>query len=148
LLPDIYLGDDPDALARVFPGSDWLWIREAHGAGSMVNLGSRSTVIIPRCATRRILLMRYFAVVTDENAYHVRVWACGRLLDDQRIVLQESRLMRAWLPADCDELHVEVCNLDETRVATGWQLRIGVLQIFEPCISCSRGQVEPHDFCS
>lgn len=130
LLPDLYAAFDPAILEPWFPASDWHYLVEAHGARSLANLKARCRVQVPASSGEAVLLVRYYAVVTDGTPYRVCIWGAGRLLDEQLIVLQESRLARAFVPAGCDELEFEITAFDGTAVEGTWQLRLGVLQIF------------------
>jgi len=130
LLPDIHSSASASALAQWFAPDDWQWEREQHGAVSMVNRGPRVRVQVEANATRTILLMRYYAVVRNNQRYRVRVWGAGALLDDQVVVIEESRLMRAWLPAGCAEIVIELCDLDGAVAAPMPQIRVGVFQLF------------------
>ena len=129
LLPDIYATEHARALDEWFPPADWRWISEEHGGISMVNLGERGRVQFEAAPPRTLLVIRYYAVMRDAP-YRVRVWAGERLLDDQLVVLQESRLVRASVPTGATEITIETCELDETPVELPWHVRVGFLQLF------------------
>lgn len=129
LLPDINTTEDARDLEHCFLPADWHREREGNGSYSLMNLGSRCNVRIPPSDGRRVLLIRYYAVVSN-GPYHVRVWAGGRLLDDQLTVLQESRLVRAWVPPEATGICVETCDLDGNPVTLPWHVRVGVFQLF------------------
>lgn len=130
LLPDLYAAADSAVMAPWFPADDWHYLVEAHGARSLANLKGRCRVQVPASRAEGVLLVRYYAVVSDETPYRVRIWGAGRLLDEQLIVLQETRMARAFVPAGCGELEFEIAAYDGTPVVGTWQLRLGVLQIF------------------
>lgn len=129
LLPDINTTEDARELEPWFVPTDWHREREGNGSYSLMNLGARCNVRIPPSAGRRVLLIRYYAVVSA-GPYHVRVWSGGRLLDDQLTVLQESRLVRAWVPSNAAEILVETCDLDGNPITLPWHVRVGVFQLF------------------
>lgn len=128
-LPEINGSDDAAALAEAFPAPAWHREKEHNGAYSLINLEPRCAVRIPPSGLRRVLLIRYYSVVTT-GPYLIRIWADGRLLDEQLAVLQESRLVRAWVPPNTAEIAVETCDLDGNPVALPWSVRIGVFQLF------------------
>lgn len=131
LLQDLHGSADGEAMAQWFPKSDWSWQIEQHGARSMVNLSAWARIAIPIRATRTLLLVRYYAHVADQAPFRVRIWGSGRLIDDQLIVISESRLVRAIVAAECAELTVETCDLREVRTDRTSQVRIGVFQLFD-----------------
>lgn len=130
LLPDLYAALDRAVLDPWFPAADWHHVVEQHGAVSLANLGARGRVTLPEAGVERILVVRYFAVVENETPYRLRIWGAGRLLDEQTVVLQESRLARARVPPGCAGIEFEIAGLDGAPVAAGWQLRLGVVQLF------------------
>ncbi len=130
MLPDVYAAADRSALNAWFPESDWHWLVEAHGARSLANLAARCRVQVPSTKGRSFLLVRYYAVVTNGTPYRVRIWGAGRLLDEQLIVLQESRLVRTWVPPECTQVEFEITELDGAPATAAWQLRLGVFQMF------------------
>lgn len=129
LLPDIQGTTDARTLAPWFPPEDWQWTREDNGLVTLANLVAHARVEIAPHPAPALLVIRYFAVVTDDVPYRVRVWAGGRVLDDQLVVLQESRLLRGLVPADCAEIIVEIAS-DHGRVDAPWRIRVGVCQLF------------------
>jgi len=86
--------------------------------------------VAPR-AERTLLRVRYFAVVDNSPPYYVRFWAAGQLLDEQLIVLNESRLVRAWLPEAAARISVELETIDGSPMDAPWRVRIGVFQMLE-----------------
>ncbi len=130
LLPDIYSSDGPESLVAWFPAADWEWTREEHGAVSMVTRRGKCHVQIEPRSQHTLLLIRHYAVVHDHIPYRVRIWASGRVLDEQVIVIAESRLIRARLPAGCAEIEVELSGLDGAPVPAPAHIRIGVFQLF------------------
>lgn len=130
LLPDLHTCDDGAALEPWFPQGDWQWVSIDNGERSMANLSAFSRIEMTPRSTRTLLLMRYFAVVTDGMPYWVRIWAGDRLLDEQLIVLEESRLVRAWVPEGCAEILVDIAAAEDAPMAIPWRIRIGVFQLF------------------
>jgi len=131
LLPEIQTTEDGASLEPWFPREHWQWVRDDNGLRSLANLVSHARIEISPCATRTLLVLRYFAVVSDGRPYHVRIWGGGRMLDEQLIVLQESRLVRAWVPEGCGELVVDVASdEDSALVDAPWRMRINVCQLF------------------
>jgi len=130
LLPDLPTCESGDELEAWYPRTDWHWIQEAHGVRSLANLTAHSRVDIPPQAQSTLLLVRYFAVATQGTPYRVRLWGAGRVLADQLIVLQESRLMRTLVPPGCAELIFEIDAGDDVLPDPAWRIRVGVLQQF------------------
>lgn len=131
LLPDIQTSDDGAALEPWFPREHWQFVREDSGLRNVANLVSHARIEISPCATRTLLVLRYFAIVSNGRPYHVRIWGGGRLLDEQLIVLQESRLVRAWVPEGCGELIVDVASDEDNQLVDApWRVRINVCQLF------------------
>jgi hypothetical protein len=130
LLPDLQEAEDGAAIAPWFPPEDWHFVREESGLRTLANLGRNARIEVAPRAGRTLLVVRYFAVVTGGMPYRVRVWGGGRMLDEQQVVLQESRLVRAVVPEDCSEIIVEIATEDDPRVDPPWRLRIGVCQLF------------------
>lgn len=131
LLPDLNSCRDGATLEPWFPGADWQWVHAENGERSMANLSAVCRIDVPPRPARALLLIRYFAVVTEGQPYRVRIWTRGRLLDDQAIVLQESRLVRAWLPEGSSEIFVEIATEDDAPMDLAWRIRIGVCQLFD-----------------
>jgi hypothetical protein len=96
----------------------------------MANLVPHARVDLLPQDVETLLLVRYFAAVTDGRSYRVRVWGSGRVLSDHVIVLQESRLVRTLVPPACAELIFEVDAGDDIGVDLAWRIRVGVLQQF------------------
>ena len=84
--------------------------------------------ISPR-SSPALLLLRYFALMTDGAPYRVRVTAGEERIDESLIVLQESRLVRGLVPAGCSEVIVEVLPGDEDSASTAGRVRVGVCQL-------------------
>ncbi len=129
LLPDVFRPEHRDRLATWFPPEDWLVNDEANGAISLVNLNARSRVQLGLRDSDTVLLFRYYAVVGDGQPFRVRVSAGDRVLGDQLVALQETRLLRAELPSAEPEIVVEILDLDGHLVTPGWQLRVSVFQL-------------------
>jgi hypothetical protein len=129
LLPDIQSAADGAALASWFPPEDWRFTREANGLATLANLVAQARIQVAPQPVRTLLVIRYFAVVSNGVPYRIRVWAGGRMLDEQLVVLQESRLVRGIVPADCAEIVVEIAS-DDARVDAPWRIRVGVCQLF------------------
>lgn len=130
LLPDLHACVDGAELEPWFPNEHWQWVRADNGERSMANLAAFSRIDMAPRSTRTLLLMRYFALVTDGLPYWVRIWAGDRLLDEQLIVLQESRLVRAWVPDGSAEISVEIAALGDAPMEIPWRIRVGVFQLF------------------
>lgn len=128
LLPDIHACDDGAELEAWFPKQDWQWVHTDNK--NLVNLKPESVIEVAPRAERTLLLVRYFAVIDNSVPYWVRFWAGGKLLDEQMIVLNESRLVRAWLPEGTAEIMVELETVDRTPIDAPWRIRIGVFQMF------------------
>ena len=107
----------------------WRFARVHNGLATLANLVALARIEIAPRPVRTLLVIRYFAVVSDGLPYRVRVWASGSVLDDQLIVLQESRLVRAIVPEDCAEIVVEIATGD-ARVDAPWRIRVGACQLF------------------
>jgi len=131
LLPDLHSSDAGAALEPWFPREDWQWERNDIGVRSLANLKAQSRVEIAPGDTRRLLLIRYYATVTDARPYWVRILCADRVLDEQLIVLQESRLVRAWVPEGCAEILVTITPMDDASMDMPWRIRIGVFQLFD-----------------
>ena len=130
LLPDLPTCEVGDDLEPWFPRADWRWVHGEDGVRSMVNLAPQCRVDIAPQAERTLLLVRYFAVVTEGHPYRVRVWGAGRLLADHLIVLQESRLVRAFVPPGCAEILFDIDAGDDATMDFPWRIRVGVFQQF------------------
>ncbi|MCC6193784.1 MAG: class I SAM-dependent methyltransferase [Burkholderiales bacterium] len=130
LLPDLQDVAEAAAIAPWFPPEDWRFVREDNGLRTLANLHAHARIEMASRDSRMLLLMRYYAVVTDARPYRVRVWGCGRLLDEQLIVLSESRLVRAIVPEACAQIVVEIATEDDPAVDPPWRLRVGVCQLF------------------
>ncbi|MEO8755214.1 MAG: hypothetical protein ABI624_21340, partial [Casimicrobiaceae bacterium] len=130
LLPDLHACENGAALEPWFPQEDWQWVTGDNGERSMANLSALSRIELAPRSSRTLLLVRYFALVSDGRPYQVRIWAGDRLLDEQLIVLQESRMVRAWIPEGCAELLLEIAPLEDAPMAIPWRIRIGVFQLF------------------
>jgi hypothetical protein len=131
LLPDLHSSEDGASLEPWFPREDWQWLRADNGVRSLASLNALCRVEFAPADTRRLLLIRYFATVTDGRPYRVTIRAADRVLDEQLIVLQESRVARAWVAAGCAELFVEIAALDDVPLDAHWRLRVGVFQLFD-----------------
>ena len=131
MLPDIPTCEDGALLEPWFPQDEWQWERGNDGLRSMANRSAQGRVEVLPQSRRTLLLIRYYAVVTDGVPYKVRVWGGGLLLDEQLIILQESRLVRAWVPPECAEILVEIATDDDTPMEVSWRIRIGVFQQFD-----------------
>jgi hypothetical protein len=68
-------------------------------------------------------------MVDNSASYYVRFWAGGKLLDEQLIVLSESRLVRTWLPEGTARIVVELETIDGSPLDAPWRVRIGVFQM-------------------
>ena len=143
LLPDLPTCEAGDELEPWFPRGDWQWVHAADGVRTMANLAPQGRVDIPPHAERTLLLVRYYAVVTDGLPYRVRVWGAGRLLADHLIVLQESRLVRAFVPPGCAEILFEIDAGDDVDMDYPWRIRIGVFQQFRAGEPEGDGMVPP-----
>ena len=77
LLPDIQTSDDGAALEPWFPREHWQFVREDSGLRNVANLVSHARIEISPCATRTLLVLRYFAIVSNGRPYHVRIWAAA-----------------------------------------------------------------------
>ena len=130
LLPDLPTCEAGEELEPWFPRSDWQWVHAEDGVRSMVNLAPQCRVDIPPRGERTLLLIRYFAVVTAGHPYRVRVWGAGRLLAEHLIVLQESRLVRAFVPPGCAEILFDIDAGDGAAMDFPWRIRVGVFQQF------------------
>jgi hypothetical protein len=131
LLPDVFDPASTDRLAAVFPPDDWL--PDTSGAAvSLVNLGGRARVAVGARDRAVVLLVRYYAVLAEGDApYRVRIAHAGGVLDDQLVVLQETRLARAVLPPGVGEVVVEIVDADGRVADAGWQLRVSVFQLVD-----------------
>src|SRR5581483_2415615 len=128
LLPEVHAAPDATSLAHVFPPSEWQLVTESHGSHSMVNRTAAARVLLPQQAGPSLLLMRFYAVVGQEQPIRVRVWGGGILLDDQVIALSETRLVRAMLPQGCREVMVQTADLEDRPLIDN--VRVGVCQLF------------------
>ena len=131
LLPDMPTCEDGASLAPWFPPEDWHWVHGEDGVRSMANLAAQCRIEIAPRDAQTLLVMRYFAVVTDGRPYEVRMWAGGRLLASQKVVLQESRLVRTHCPPGCAEIQIEIAASEDAPMDVAWRIRVGVFQQFE-----------------
>ncbi len=131
LLPDIHAAADARSLEPWFPPEDWRFTFDDQGLRTLANLAACGRIELPPREGPTLLLVRYFAVVTEGVPYRLRVWASGRMVAEETIVLQESRLIRAVLPPACPEVLVEVAAEDGAAMDPAWRLRIGVCQLFD-----------------
>ena len=129
LLPEIHACRDGTELEPWFPREDWLWVHTDNK--NLVNLKAQSVIEVAPRAERTLLLVRYFAVVDNSPPYYIRFWAAGQLLDEQLIVLNESRLVRTWLPEAAAQISVELETIDGSPMDAPWRVRIGVFQLLE-----------------
>jgi hypothetical protein len=130
LLPDLPSCEDGALLAPWFAPGEWRWFHAENGVRTMANLAAQCRVELAPQPAHTILLVRYHAVVTDNQPFRVRLWAAGRVLADQLAVLQETRLMRVLLPPECGEVLFEIAPADEAPMDVAWRIRVGVFQQF------------------
>jgi SAM-dependent methyltransferase len=130
LLPDLPTCEDGALLAPWFSPEEWRWYRADNGVRTMANLAPQCRVEIAPQTSHTILLVRYHAVVTDDRPFRVRLWAAGRVLADQFVVLQEERLIRTVLPAQCPEVLFDLAAEDDAPFEAAWHIRVGVFQQF------------------
>jgi SAM-dependent methyltransferase len=131
LLPDVFRPEHGDRLAPLFPPEEWL-ADESNSMVTLVNLSGRARVVVGTRDRAVALLIRYYAVLGDGvSPYTVRVSHDGLVLDEQLVVLQETRLVRAALPPDAQEVLIEIVDSDGRVVDDGWQLRVSVFQLVD-----------------
>lgn len=129
LLPDIFRRENAGKLAEWFPVSDWEIVPEEIGTNSLLNKGSAGIINLGKLASDAILLLRFYAVVGEAGPYKIIVSDGTHVLDEQVIVLQESRLSRSIVHRGTKSIRVEIVDLDgEPRLLYGC-LHLGVCQL-------------------
>ena len=128
LMPDLFDPKQQDRVRESLPAVDWDMIAEDIGTISWSPKLHRGKVTVPASAARAVLLLRYYGI-PGGRPYRLRLLCDGQFLAEQEVLLQESRLMRAWLPAGAGSVELELMGLDGVAPATGEQLRLSVLQV-------------------
>ena len=127
IYPTCEAGDD---LEPWFPRADWRWVHGEDGVRSMANLAPQCRVDIAPQAERTLLLVRYFAVVTDG---HRTACACGAQGACSRTISSCCR-SRGWcarfVPPGCAEILFDIDAGDDVMMDFPWRIRVGVFQQF------------------
>jgi SAM-dependent methyltransferase len=114
------------ALASIYGAEDWEPYREQNGLLSMLNLGSRCRITLPRLSSAAILLLRFFAVAVS-RPYRVTLH-CPKAADVTSVVVaqSESLLLRELMPKDCGEIYIETKTLEGEPISIPRHIRLTV----------------------
>ena len=129
LLPDIFRRENAGKLAEWFPVSDWEIVPEEIGTNSLLNKGSAGIIHLGELDGDAILLLRFYAVVGEAGPYKIIVSDGTHVLDEQVIVLQESRLSRSIVHRGTRSIRVEVVDLNGDPQPLYGCLHLGVCQL-------------------
>lgn len=129
LLPDIYRRENAEQLAAWFPLSDWDIVPEEIGTNSLINKGALSRIKVGELESDAILLIRFYAVVNDSGPYKVVVRNGNQILDEQVIVLPESRLSRSLVRSGPTNILIEIFDLNGNHQPLYGCLHLGVCQL-------------------
>jgi SAM-dependent methyltransferase len=129
LLPDIFRRENAEQLAQWFPPTDWDIVPEEIGTNSLLNRGAKGEVLLDGLTSDAVLLLRFYAVVNEAGPYKVIVSDGTDVLDEQVIVLQESRLSRSIVRRGTSSVRIEIVDLEGNPKALYGCLHLGVCQL-------------------
>jgi SAM-dependent methyltransferase len=129
LLPDVFERSNAAMLDEWFPATDWDLVPEAIGTNSLLIKGAHGRVRLGELKDDAVLLLRFFAVAADAAPYKVRISDGDRVLDEQVIVLQESRLSRALIRRGTAFIDIDICDLEDNPKSQYGCFRISVCQL-------------------
>ena len=126
-LPEINTAAEP-ALAAAYPRADWERIVEPLGFFTLVNRGGRAVIRVPALDDDGLLLLRYYAVA-KEHPYMVQLSVEGREIASDLVVINESHLLRALVPAGTRGITLLLTLLDGTPIEDNRSLHLAVAQL-------------------
>lgn len=117
-----------EALAAVYPATEWMFHTEGNGVHVEMNLGATATIRLPPRGEDGILLLRWYAVASEAGVFRVR-FAVGEATEEHAVAQSESRLARLFVPADRDRVEIAVIGPDGAPADLPMHVRVTVCRL-------------------